>query len=556
LGVEETVTWVFGVMPGRPAGRATASPEGEDAMFGWFKRKTTKREIVVNAEKLETRVAVVENGRLEEFQVEHPTEERLVGSIFKGRIQNLEHDLQAAFVDIGMKKNAFLHYWDMLPDDDGRLDEDDEPSHAPRRRRISNEEIARRFPAGSEIVVQVTKGPIGTKGPRVTANLSVPGRYLVMMPGCRLRGVSRKIGDAKERTRLKKILDRLPLPEDMGLIVRTVGADASKRAFVRDLRNLLSIWGELQANIREKATPCCVYQEPDLVERVVRDWLTEEIDRIVIDDKNAYDRIRLVASRISRRARNTIAHYDGHLPIFDHSGVERQIEDAFRRKVMLPSGGHLVIDETEAMIAIDVNTGRHRGKNSQEEAILEVNLESVQEVARQLRLRNIGGLVVLDLIDMKSRKHQAAVYKAMKAALKRDRARTNILPISELGLMEMTRQRQEESIQSQMYVDCPYCRGHGLIKSPMAISVDIQRRTAAIMRKCKLDGREVDLQVHIAPTVLERLRSEDEQVLIELQQQYTGRVSFRSEPQRHPEAFAITDASGKVLYSVGELKTL
>ena len=180
----------------------------------------------------------------------------------------------------------------------------------------------------------------------------------------------------------------------------------------------------------------------------------------------------------------------------------------------------------------------------------------MEEVARQLRLRNIGGLVVLDLIDMKSRKHQAAVYKSMKAALKRDRARTNVLPISELGLMEMTRQRQEESIQSQMYIDCPYCRGHGLIKSPLAISVDIQRQTAAIMRKCRLDGREIDLQVHVAPVVLERLRTEDEQVLMEMQNQYTGRLSFKSEPQRHPESFSVTDATGKVLYSVGELKTL
>lgn len=525
-------------------------------MFGWFKRKTPKREIVVNVEKLETRVAVMENSKLEEFQVEHPTEERLVGSIYKGRIQNLEHDLQAAFVDIGLRKNAFLHYWDMIPDDDNRLDEDDDANHTPRRRRVSNEEITRRFPPGSEIVVQVTKGPIGSKGPRVTANLSVPGRYLVMMPGCGLRGVSRKIADGKERIRLKQILDRLPLPEDMGLIVRTAGSGASKRAFVRDLRNLLEIWVELKNNIRDKPAPCCVYEEPDLVERVVRDWLTEEIDRVVIDDSDAYARIRDVASRISRRARKAITHYEGHLPIFDHHGVERQLEEAFRRKVMLKSGGHLVIDETEALISIDVNTGRHRGKGSQEDAILEVNLEAVEEVARQLRLRNIGGLVVLDLIDMKSRKHQAAVHKAMKAALKRDRARTNVLPISELGLMEMTRQRQEESIQSQMYIDCPYCRGHGLIKSPLAISVDIQRQIAAIMRKCKLDGREVDLQVHIAPAVLDRLRSEDEQALVDLQGQYAGRLTFKSEPQRHPESFAIADASGKMLYAVGELKTL
>ena len=223
-----------------------------------FKKKETKREIVINVERLETRVAVIENGRLEEFQCEHPTQERLVGSIFKGRIQNLEHDLQAAFVDIGLKKNAFLHYWDMIPDDDSRLDEDDDSDRRPRRHKLTNEEVQKRFAPGTEIVVQVTKGPISTKGPRVTASLSLPGRYLVMMPDTSLKGVSRKIGDAEERRRLKKILDRLPLPDNAGLIVRTAGQDANKRAFVRDLRSLWEQWNMLQKNIRTLKAPACV----------------------------------------------------------------------------------------------------------------------------------------------------------------------------------------------------------------------------------------------------------------------------------------------------------
>ena len=277
------------------------------ALFGWLKKGAPKREIVVNVEKLETRVAVVENGRVEEFQVEHPTEERLVGSIFKGRIQNLEHDLQAAFVDIGLKKNAFLHYWDMLPDDDSRLDEDDDNTRPSRRRRVSNDMIAKRFPPGSEIVVQVTKGPISTR-PRVTANLNLPGRYLVMMPGTRLRGVSRKIGDAKERQRLKKILDRLPLPDD-GLIVRTVGSGANKRAFVRDPEPVGP--GTHCRATSKTPPPACVYQEPDLVERVVRDWLTEEIDRVTIDDAEAYNRIRSVAGRIAPCKTSSTATRDG-----------------------------------------------------------------------------------------------------------------------------------------------------------------------------------------------------------------------------------------------------
>ena len=234
-------------------------------LFGWLRRSKLKREIIVNVEKLETRVAVMENGRIEEFMVEHPEEERLVGSVFKGRIQNLENDLQAAFVDIGLKKNAFLHYWDMTPDADALLDDDDDGERqrgngkgGRKSNRLSDAEIAKRFPPGSEIIVQVTKGPISTKGPRVTANLSIPGRYLVMMPGTRIRGVSKKISDAAERKRLKKILDRLPLPENVGLVVRTVGQGASARAFARDLRNLVSVWNEMQANTKNLRTPCCI----------------------------------------------------------------------------------------------------------------------------------------------------------------------------------------------------------------------------------------------------------------------------------------------------------
>ena len=527
-----------------------------------LRRRGPKREIVVNCEKLETRVVVVENGVMEEFLVEQTTRERLVGSVYKGKIQNLEHDLQAAFVDIGLKKNAFLHYWDMLPDDDAALDEDEDANRSARRRKISNDEIARRFPVGADVVVQVTKGPIGTKGPRVTANLSIPGRYLVMMPGCKLCGVSRKIGDGAERARLKKIIDTLyakMIPaKDIGLIVRTVGQGASRLAFTRDLRNLLATWAELQANIKAAKRPSCVYQEPDLVERVVRDWLTEDIDRVNIDNPDAYERIRSVAGRISRRARNLIHHYDAPAPIFEHYGINKQIEEAFRRKVNLKSGGYLVFDETEALVAIDVNTGRYRGKanGSQEDAILEVNLEAVEEVSRQLRLRNTGGLVVLDLIDMKSRKHQNTVYKAMKQAMRRDRARTNVLPISDLGLMEMTRQRQDESILSQAYTDCPYCKGHGVIKSPLAISVDLQRQIAAVMRKNKQDKNEGDLLAVVAPLVLDRLRSEDEEILVALQDQYAGKLSFKTDPYRHPESFDILfSANGKVIYSTNPQAT-
>lgn len=525
-------------------------------MFEWIKKGKMKREIIVNSEKLEKRVAVLENGRIEEFQVEHPTEERIVGSIFKGRIQNLEHDLQAAFVDIGLKKNAFLHYWDMVPEDGGDPDDENRRRRGQRngRRRYSNEEIEKRFPPGSEIVVQVTKGPIGTKGPRVTASLSIAGRYLVLMPGAASKGVSRKIADDKERSRLKKIVSGLQLPSGVGCIVRTVSSGARKRSIMLDLKALLLTWEQLQAGMIKKKAPACLYNEPDLVERVVRDWLTEEVDRIVIDSQDDYERVRGIAQKISRRARGRVVHYDGTLPVFDHYDVEKQIADIFRRKVNLKCGGCLVFDETEALVAVDVNTGRHKGSGSQEDAILEVNTEAVEEVARQLRLRNIGGLVVIDLIDMKFRRHQAAVYRAMKAALKRDRARINVLQISDLGIMEMSRQRAEESIKSVMYVDCPYCQGRGTIKSSLSMSVEIQRQVSAIMRRNRKEDISQVLQVTVHPTVLDRLRREDEELLVQLEQKMEGgRLSFRSDATCHAESFSIRDGqTGDVLYATTE----
>ena len=538
----------------------------------WLKSSKVKREIIVNVEKLETRVAVMENGRLEEYMVEHPEDERLVGCVFKGRIQNLQDDLQAAFVDIGLKKNAFLHYWDMQPDVDAFLDEvDDGGDDAEakggkggrggkggkgRRRgkapRLTTEEIHEKFKPGSEIIVQVTKGPISTKGPRVTTNLSIPGRYLVMMPGTKTRGVSRKIGDAEERRRLKKILDKLLLPDEVGLIVRTAGVGAKGTSFVRDMRNLLESWHELQGNVKNLRAPCCVWQEPDLVERVVRDWLTEDIDTVLVDDEKTFEKLRDVTSRISRRARGKVRHYEGAENIFERLGVERQLHDAFNRQVKLRSGGYLVIDETEALIAVDVNTGHHKGKTSQEDAILEVNLEAVEEVARQLRLRNIGGLVVLDLIDMKSRKHQKQVYRALKDALKRDRARTNVLEISELGLLEMSRQRHEESILSMLSSTCPCCDGHGVVKSPLAVSIELQRQLTSILRKAEAEKRPIVPKIVIAPAVMQRLRTEDAQILAELQARHNTKLTFVSELHRHPESYSILDAeTGRVLYSSG-----
>ncbi len=508
-----------------------------------------KKEILINVEPLETRVVVLDKGRLDNFHIERTEESRLVGSIFKGKIQNLEDGLQAAFVDIGMKKNAFIHYWDMIPEDAARLEAQEGGGHGRRRRRkFSPGEMAKKFPIGSEIVVQVTKDAIGTKGPRVTANLSVPGRFLVMMPGSGLKGISKKIGDSKERGRLKKILTRLPIPDGIGIIVRTAGSGTRKTSFIRDARTLFEIWKEIDTGMREKAAPCCLYSEPALAERVVRDHLTEDIDRVFVDRRETYDMIRSMISKYSRRSRNWVQLYGGEEPMFDYFDVEKQIESVFRRKVWLKSGAYLIFDETEALVAVDVNTGRHKGGKTAEESILAVNTEAADEVARQLRLRNVGGLVVIDLIDMKNKRDQNAVYKTLREALKQDRARTNVLPISQLGLLEMTRQRFEESVYTSTYVECDYCSGRGRVKSPLTMSVELQRRLSAALRRDRKGAHSMKITVN--PMVLDRLRKEDEQALIDMEKKFHGHLTFVSDPHFHMEEFSITnEEKGKVVYS-------
>ena len=526
-------------------------------LFQWVKKlvmntKKVKREIIVNAESLETRVAILEDGHLEEFHVERPTEERIVGGIYKGRIQNLEDGLQAALLDIGLKKNAFIHYWDMIPEDAARLEaEEGIAANRPRKKKVENGEMAKLFPPGSEIIVQVTKGPISTKGPRVTANLSIPGRYLVMMPNSKLKGVSRKIEDASERERLKKALSRLPVPSGLGLIIRTAGEGSNGSALVRDFRGLLDTWQKIEDGIKNNPAPCCLYREPDLVERVVRDCLTEDVDRIVIDEKNTFERIRDLTNRISRRARNRVKLYDGATPVFEHFDAERQLDSVYRRKVWLKSGAYLYFDETEALVAIDVNTGRHKGGKTQEENILQVNTEAAIEIARQLRLRNVGGLVVIDFIDMKQKKNQTALHRTLKEALQKDKARTNVLPVSQLGLIEMTRQRMEESLRAANYSDCPYCHGRGKILSTLSMSVRIQRRILEVMKRHQ--GQDIALRIAINPMIMDRLRREDEQVLIDLEKRGGTQLTFISDANLHIEDFRIANAkTGEMLYDEQE----
>ena len=517
--------------------------------------KKIHKEVVINAETLETRVAVLEDGKLEEFNIERTTEERLVGSVFKGRVRNLENNLQAAFVDIGFEKNAFLHYWDIVPN---ALDSDMEPVEREvqgRRRekpKVTKNDIPRLYPPGSEIIVQVTKGPIGTKGPRIRSNLVLPGRYLALLPNSDQSGISRKIENQEERKRLKKILRELAIPEGMGVIMRTAGEGQQKRYFVRDLALLLEEYQAIQDRIKKQAPATCVFQEPDLIERTVRDFLTEDVERIVVDHPRAHDRMREMISKISKRSASKIKLYSEAQPVFDRFNITKQLENTFTRQVHLKSGSYIVIDETEALVAIDVNTGRHKSGRDQEGAILKVNLEAAEEICRQLRLRNMGGLIVLDFIDMKHPRDRQQVMQRMREGLRRDKAKTHILPISQLGLMEMTRQRHSESVRSAVYDDCPYCKGRGKVKSALTMSVEIQRKLQEILKKRTRDETDFQLLIVVHPTVLDRLRTEDEKHLIEMEKRYFGKLSFRKDPAMHAEQFKIVNVeNGEELANVG-----
>ena len=506
-------------------------------------RQDTGNKLIINCERLERRVALLENGQLEEYSIERTTERNIVGSIFKGRVKNIEHGLKAMFVDIGFEKNAFLHFWDAIPAAlDSGIEEVERKNGKKQPKKITSADIPKIYPVGSEVLVQVTKGPISNKGPRITTNISLAGRYLVLMPFSDQCGISRKIEEPKERERLRKILKKLEIPEGMGVIVRTVGEGQRERYFIRDMGLLVEQWTRIEEAMKTKPAPNCVFQEPDLIERTVRDFLTDEIDAVICDSEEAVKQMGDLVGQISRRSKNRVQIYTEPTPIFEKFGIQKQIDDAFHRQVWLPCGGYIVIDETEALIAIDVNTGRNKGAKDVEKTILQTNLEAVDEIARQLRLRNIGGLIIGDFIDMKSRKDQQAVFNRMKDHLRRDKAKTHVLPISNLGLMEMTRQRAQESLSGSIYENCPYCHGRGTVKSSMTMSVELQRTLHQVLRK-HTDLHE--FKVSVSPHLLARLRSDDEELLVEIERRYSCRLSFRADPALHHEQFVIVDvASG------------
>ena len=522
-----------------------------ERILSFFRREKDKdyKELIINTEALERRVAMMENGILQGFDVERLNEDRMVGAIFKGKVQNLEPGLKAAFVDIGQEKNAFLHYWDMLPgannDPSIEIVRENKKKSSGKNEAKSIKDIPRAFPIGSEIVVQITKAQIGSKGPRTTTNLSLPGRFLVLMPYAGQCGISRKIEEKSERTRLKRILSNLSLREGMGVIIRTAGQNKPERFFDRDLHLLLQQWDEIEAKMQSQDSPAFLYEEPDLIGLTARDFLTDDIDRVQVDNKDDYNRLIETIQRISPKSKSKVSHFDEEIPIFERFNVERQIEQTFMRRVLLPSGGEIVMEETEALVSIDVNTGSHKGdRKDGKNFILQANIEAAIEVCRQMRLRNLGGLVIVDFIDMKNKNDQRKVFQKMKASMADDKAKHNILPISQLGIMQITRQRHDESNSSGVYEPCPYCNGRGIVKSPRSVSIEIQRKITSAVRRSRLEPsmeRNLKLKVFLHPSTLRRLRGPDSKLVERMERNYDLQIEFEASDSYHLENFKIID---------------
>jgi ribonuclease G len=497
-----------------------------------------KQEIFINSSPQESRIAIIEDGLLAEFLIERKEEMGIAGNIYKGKVSRVLPGMQAAFVDIGMEKAAFLHASDFssIPEDVqliGASGEDVE-IEAPPPKRVSHRRLPleKQLSRDEAILVQVAKDPLGTKGARVTSHISLPGRYMVFMPGTKHIGISRRIESEEERKRLKEIAGSL-LSGDGGFILRTASEGRSKREIQRDLRFLTRLWRRLQKRAESAAAPSLIHQDLDLIARSIRDFFTPETEQLVIDSSKDYRRVVDFVGQFMPRLKSKIILHSGAEPLFERHAIEEKIEKALDRRVWLRSGGYIIIERTEALTAIDVNTGRFVGKRNQEETIVKTNLEAAQEVVRQLRLRNVGGIIIIDFIDMEKESDRKKVYDALRDALKKDKARTNILKISELGLVEMTRQRTRESLENQLLSPCPHCDGRGRIKSSVTVAYDLLR--AIKKQQTNLEnGKNIVVRLH--PDVANFLYDEKNNSLENLEREINRRIIIKvSQELRHDQ---------------------
>ena len=492
------------------------------------------KSIVVNHTSYETRVAVLENKHVVELFYERPQDKGNVGNIYRGRVQKILPGMEAAFVDIGSERSAFLYVDDIGQSQRNQYDiVVDTADQKPFVSRAERPAIQSLIKEGQEILVQISKGAIGTKGARVTTSISLPGRNLVFLPHADMIGISRYIFSGEERQRLKRIVQKIK-PDPSGVIIRTVAESRSDEDICTDLNYLVSTWHDIQENFDSQKPPVMVHEDLDILFRIVRDVLAPDIDHLVIDDPIQFAKIKLFISKYMPRYLPILSLYKRKVPIFDYYGVEYGIDSILNRKISLPSGGFLMFDHTEALTAIDVNTGRFVGADNHEQTILKTNLEAVEQIVSQVQLRNIGGIIIIDFIDMESSESRDRVYRALKEELKSDKARSRILQISEMGLVEMTRKRDRENLARYLSDPCPHCNGNGIIKSPATISHEIMRE----LDRYQPERQNGSLSIMLHPDVYDYLVHQTN-LIQEKQKEIPIQLTFQAQPTFHHEQFEL-----------------
>lgn len=497
-------------------------------------------EILLNIESKEMRYALLKNGELRDLIIERKKERQLTGNIYRGRVKNILHNIQSAFIDINEGENGFIHISDIIEntkkfeqlfDMDFDLDYDIKGLNTKEQQNLDIEQVMK---PDQPVLVQVVKEPIGSKGARLTSNVSIAGRYLVLLPNSSHRGVSRKIEDRIARERLKKLIRAFEMPQDMGLICRTASASATPEMLIAEAHDLLHNWQTIMENFKKSSDPTLLYAESDLIKRAVLTAIDKRYDRILVDDYATYQNCKRLYNRYASEHPLRIEYYRDKIPMFERFNVEREIEKTLRRKIWLPSGGYLFFDRTEAMYTVDVNSGRSStNKTDVEESLVRINLEAAEEIARQLRLRNIGGLIICDFIDMRLRKNQRRVLERLKDCMKEDSAKCTILGMSEFGLVEMTRQRNRGSLMQTIFTSCPYCIGSGMVKSHESMSIEIERALKKIMG-CQ---EQVALKLVVHPELDRYLHIIDKPYLLKIVGEYNGSLHFEPDDRLHLNEF-------------------
>jgi ribonuclease G len=506
-------------------------------------------ELIINARSNETRVALVENGVVVELHIERKTGQELLGNIYRGTVVRVLPGMQAAFVDIGLDRTAFLYVSDvhkdfldlekiMLGELNAAEDESYLDSEIPEPQQLEEIpfQIEDLLHEGEAITVQVAKEPLGNKGARLTSHISLTGRHLVLMPTVNHIGVSRRIEDREERERLREITQEIR-PSELGFIVRTVSEGASKEKLKAEMDFLLKLWSSIHEKMGKGSGPRPLYKDLSISLRAVRDLFTNEVDRLVIDSREKYEDIMEFIKTFAPKLKYHVELYEGTEPIFDAFGIEMEISRALEKKIWLKSGGYIVIEMTEALTAIDVNTGRYVGKRNLEETILDTNLEAVKEIAYQLRFRNIGGLIVIDFIDMEKKANRERVFMALKEAMNKDKAKTNILRMSDLGLIEMTRKRTRASLNSVLSEPCFYCEGRGTLKSKNTICYELFRD---LERDCATSEKEGHVYILVNPEIDKVLREEEQESVIALEKRLGKRISIIAKKDFHMEQYEVS----------------